>query len=83
MSDKEKVLRWIDVKDMIEKEKKIVILFGGVYDLSKYIDAHPGGKEVINNNLGVDASDAFVKAGHLSKPRVLEGMARMRIGRLE
>lgn len=45
-----------EIKKMIADNRKVVILFGAVYDLSKYIAIHPGGKKVINSNLGKDAT---------------------------
>lgn len=57
-----------------------MILFGGVYDLSKFIDRHPGGKKVIDAQLGKDATEPFVQAGHLAKSRVVEMLALFRIG---
>jgi cytochrome b involved in lipid metabolism len=36
---------------------------------------------VINNNLGKDATEKFVAAGHLTKTRVIELLAKFRIGK--
>ena len=33
-----------EIKKMVRKGNKIVILFGGVYDLSKFVYMHPGGE---------------------------------------
>lgn len=41
---------------MIGDQRKIVVLFGAVYDLSAYIGQHPGGQLIINSNLGKDAT---------------------------
>ena len=41
---------------MVKKGRKIVILFGGVYDLTEFADKHPGGEKVINENIGMDAT---------------------------
>ena len=55
----------------MKQGKILVILFGGVYDLTQYIDKHPGGKKVIKSNIGKDATEKFVAAGHLTKSRVV------------
>jgi cytochrome-b5 reductase len=70
-----------DIALLLKDQKKVVILFGGVYDLTKYIHKHPGGKDVINNNLGKDATEKFVSAGHLTKTRVVELLAKFRMGK--
>jgi cytochrome b involved in lipid metabolism len=44
------------IKTQIDIGKKIVILFGGVYDLTHFILKHPGGKDVINLYVGKDAT---------------------------
>jgi len=36
-----------DIKVMVGEGRKVVILFGAVYDLTGYYDRHPGGKKVI------------------------------------
>lgn len=32
---------------LIDSGRKVLVLFGGVYDLTNYIRKHPGGKAVI------------------------------------
>ncbi|EGW29974.1 uncharacterized protein SPAPADRAFT_63600 [Spathaspora passalidarum NRRL Y-27907] len=41
-----------------------VVLNGRVYDISQYIDEHPGGEEVILDVAGGDATEAFDDIGH-------------------
>jgi cytochrome b involved in lipid metabolism len=59
----------------------VVVLFGGIYDLTNYIGKHPGGKKVIEKQLGKDATEPFVAAGHLTKTRVVQLLAKFRIGK--
>ena len=40
-----------------------MVLFGNVYDVSKWIKIHPGG-DVIKYGLGKDATDIFTNVGH-------------------
>ena len=41
-----------------------VIINGKVYNISSYIDEHPGGEEVILDCAGTDATEAFDDIGH-------------------
>lgn len=41
-----------------------VILNGKVYDITQYIDEHPGGEEVILDLAGQDCTEAFDDIGH-------------------
>jgi len=66
---------------MVAQKRKALILFGAVYDLTKFYNAHPGGKKVIDTNLGIDATEAFTDSGHLSKNYVLQMMAGLRVGK--
>ena len=37
---------------------------GAVYDVSAFLDEHPGGDEVMLELAGQDATEAFVEIGH-------------------
>ncbi|CUM65714.1 uncharacterized protein PRCAT00003362001 [Priceomyces carsonii] len=41
-----------------------IVYNGKVYDVSPYIDEHPGGEEVILDVAGIDATEAFNDIGH-------------------
>lgn len=41
-----------------------IILEGKVYDITKYLDEHPGGEEVILDVAGDDGTEAFNDIGH-------------------
>jgi cytochrome b involved in lipid metabolism len=69
-----------DIASLVESGRKIVVLFGGVYDVTSYMGKHPGGKAVIEKQLGRDATEPFVAAGHLTKTRVVQLLAKFRIG---
>ena len=58
--------KWKKEKEYTLKDvKKInwMVLFGNVYDVSKWIKIHPGG-DVIKYGLGKDATDIFKNVGH-------------------
>ena len=48
-----------------------VVIKNKVYDLSKFVKKHPGGKKVINNVAGQDATEKWFEAGHSHKAQVM------------
>lgn len=58
-----------------------VVYNGRVYDVSHYIDEHPGGEEVVVDVAGTDATEAFDDIGHSEDAHeILSGLV---IGKLE
>lgn len=58
-----------------------IVYNGQVYDVSKYLDEHPGGEEVILDCAGTDATEAFNDIGHSDDAHeILEGLL---LGKLE
>ncbi|KAL6577752.1 hypothetical protein OROMI_010080 [Orobanche minor] len=53
----------------------------GVYDVSSYLDEHPGGDDVLLRATGKDATEEFEDAGHSKTAREL--MEQFCIGELE
>lgn len=52
-----------------------IIYNGKVYDVTTYLDEHPGGEEVIIDCAGGDATDAFDDIGHSDDAHTqLEGL---------
>jgi cytochrome b involved in lipid metabolism len=41
-----------------------VVIDGLVYDVTQFVDEHPGGDEVLLDNAGKDATSAFRDVGH-------------------
>ncbi|KAM7484445.1 hypothetical protein LguiA_000454 [Lonicera macranthoides] len=58
-----------------------VVIDGKVYDVSSYLDEHPGGDDVILAATGKDATDEFEDAGHSKSAREL--MESFFIGELD
>ncbi|KAM0754907.1 cytochrome b5 [Meredithblackwellia eburnea MCA 4105] len=50
-----------------------VIIDGGVYDMSDFLDEHPGGKKILLNSCGKDSSEKFWK---FHSKKVLEKTAK-------
>ncbi|KFO38432.1 cytochrome b5 [Fukomys damarensis] len=48
-----------------------VILHYKVYDLTSFLDEHPGGEEVLREQAGGDATENFEDVGHSSDAREL------------
>jgi cytochrome b involved in lipid metabolism len=58
-----------------------VIYNGKVYDVTSYVDEHPGGEEVVVDCAGTDATEAFDDIGHSDDAKdILQGLL---IGDLE
>ncbi|KDP41326.1 hypothetical protein JCGZ_15733 [Jatropha curcas] len=48
-----------------------IVIDGKVYDVSSYLDEHPGGDDVVLATIGKDATDEFEDAGHSESAREL------------
>uniref|UniRef100_A0A452U8U7 Cytochrome b5 n=1 Tax=Ursus maritimus TaxID=29073 RepID=A0A452U8U7_URSMA len=44
---------------------------GLVYDLTKFLEGHPGGEEVLREQAGGDATESFEDVGHCTDAREL------------
>lgn len=67
---------------MLKNNKIVVVLFGGVYDMTNFIEVHPGGKDSILEWKGKDATDKFVEAGHLKGANIIKTLASLRLGKI-
>ena len=48
-----------------------VVIDGKVYDITPYLDEHPGGDDVVLESTGKDATDDFEDAGHSKSAKEL------------
>lgn len=65
MSETEsKVYTSEEVKQHNTTDDLWIVYNGKVYDVSPYLDEHPGGEEVIMDLAGADATEAFDDIGH-------------------
>jgi cytochrome b involved in lipid metabolism len=54
---------------------------GGVYDLTAWVNAHPGGKNPIQGLCGKDGTEAFMKK-HKGGKKFIDILARFKVGNL-
>ena len=40
----------------MQKGRIVIILFDAVYDLTNFADGHPGGRDILLQNVGLDAT---------------------------
>jgi len=57
------------------------VVGGGVYDVTKYLDKHPGGKKLLARNAGKDSTQDFEALFHSSNARRI--LETYRVGTLE
>lgn len=57
-----------------------VLIHGNVYDVTKFLEEHPGGEEVLLEQAGQHATEAFEDIGHSTDARDL--MKQFKIGEL-
>ncbi|CAH8352299.1 unnamed protein product [Eruca vesicaria subsp. sativa] len=48
-----------------------IVIDGKVYDVTKFLDDHPGGDDVILTSTGKDATDDFEDVGHSSTAKAM------------
>ena len=81
MTSEEKQYTWESLKkETKEHNKPLMVLFNGVYDVTKFMKAHPGGDQVLKDGIGKDCTEDFVQAGHLNKAYTLRMMTQLRVG---
>ena len=69
------------VKEHTKRSDLWMSIHGKVYNVSKFLDAHPGGEEVLVDHAGLDASGAFDDIGHSEDAHDL--MKQFEIGTLD
>ncbi|KXX83373.1 putative cytochrome b5 [Madurella mycetomatis] len=76
-----KELTYQDVAEHNTKKDLYVVIHDKIYDVSKFVDEHPGGEEVLLDVAGQDATEAFEDVGHSDEAR--ETLDQLIVGKLK
>ncbi|KAL1842657.1 hypothetical protein VTJ49DRAFT_4568 [Mycothermus thermophilus] len=74
-------LTYQDVAEHNTKKDLYVVIHDKIYDITKFVDEHPGGEEVLLDVAGQDATEAFEDVGHSDEAR--ETLEQLKIGTLK
>ena len=69
------------VSDHTDRKNMWMVIHGKVYDITKFLEDHPGGEEVLIELAGQDATEAFEEIGHSDDAREL--LDKFYVGELE
>ncbi|KAG9299220.1 hypothetical protein G9A89_013868 [Geosiphon pyriformis] len=81
MSEEAKQYTLNEVSSHRTKSSLYIAVHGKVYDVTNFIDEHPGGEEVLLDEGGKDATEAFDDVGHSEE--AYEILKRHYIGELK
>jgi cytochrome b involved in lipid metabolism len=81
MAEEKKRYSLVQVAEHNQKKSSWLIIHDNVYDVTKFLEEHPGGEEVLIEQSGKDATESFEDVGHSSDARDL--MKQYMIGELE
>ncbi|CAM9297442.1 unnamed protein product, partial [Lampetra planeri] len=70
-SDEVKYFSLDEVKEHNSCKTTWVVIHHKVYDLTKFLEEHPGGEEVLLEQAGSDATESFEEVGHSGDARDL------------
>nr|UVC57375.1 PcB5 protein [synthetic construct]BAK78976.1 cytochrome b5 [Phanerodontia chrysosporium] len=76
-----KIITYDELKANSTKDNLYILLHEKVYNVTKFLDEHPGGDEVILAEAGKDATEAFEDVGHSDEARAL--LKDMLVGEFE
>jgi len=69
-----------EVESHKDKKSTWIIIHDNVYDVTEFLEEHPGGEEVLLEQAGKDATENFEDVGHSTDARTL--MKQYQIGEL-
>uniref|UniRef100_A0A8C6SSB2 Cytochrome b5 n=1 Tax=Neogobius melanostomus TaxID=47308 RepID=A0A8C6SSB2_9GOBI len=75
-----KYFRLSEIEEKNSFKSTWIIINNQVYDVTKFLEEHPGGEEVLREQAGGDATESFEDVGHSTDAR--EMAADMIIGEL-
>ncbi|XP_031285531.1 cytochrome b5 [Pistacia vera] len=71
MGGERKVFTLAEVSEHNSPKDCWLVIDGKVYDVTKFLDDHPGGDEVLLSATGKDATDDFEDVGHSSSAKAM------------
>ncbi|MCJ1233887.1 hypothetical protein MMC14_001845 [Varicellaria rhodocarpa] len=74
-------ITWEEIKAHNTEADTWIVLHGNVYNVTKFLEDHPGGIEIILEVAGQDATDVFEEAAHSSEARDI--LVKLLVGRLK
>ncbi|CAH2989713.1 unnamed protein product [Chilo suppressalis] len=80
MEDEVKLFTREELKSRNKRNDAVLIIHNAVYDVTKFLEEHPGGEEVLLEKAGQDATEPFEDVSHSSDARSL--MKKYKIGEL-
>nr|XP_057915947.1 cytochrome b5-like [Doryrhamphus excisus]XP_057916830.1 cytochrome b5-like [Doryrhamphus excisus] len=75
-----KYFRLAEIEEQNTFKSTWIVIHHKVYDVTKFLEEHPGGEEVLREQAGGDATESFEDVGHSSDAR--EVASQMVIGEL-
>ncbi|XP_067951157.1 cytochrome b5-like isoform X2 [Watersipora subatra] len=66
-----KIFRLEEIKEHNNGKSAWLIIHDKVYDVTKFLDEHPGGEEVLLEQAGQDSTESFEDVGHSTDAREL------------
>ncbi|XP_048858080.1 cytochrome b5-like isoform X18 [Brienomyrus brachyistius] len=66
-----KYYRLSEVEERNSSKSTWIIINYKVYDVTKFLEEHPGGEEVLREQAGGDATESFEDVGHSSDARAM------------
>ncbi|XAR60967.1 hypothetical protein NMG60_11034532 [Bertholletia excelsa] len=76
-----KVFSLAEVSEHNNSKDCWLVISGKVYDVTKFLEDHPGGDEVLLSATGKDATDDFEDVGHSSSARAM--MDELYVGEID
>ncbi|KAK7576143.1 hypothetical protein V9T40_012429 [Parthenolecanium corni] len=73
-----KIFTLKQVEEESSPSKPLLVINNAVYDVTSFLNEHPGGEEVLLEQSGKDASEQFEDVGHSSDAR--EMMTKYKVG---
>nr|QCO70247.1 cytochrome b5 [Locusta migratoria] len=75
-----KLFRMAEVAKCNDSKQTYIVIHNAVYDVTAFLNEHPGGEEVLLDQAGKDGTEAFEDVGHSTDARDM--MKKYKIGEL-